>query len=260
MSKPLNNIDDFEEFGHEVLGRRLSFFLDFDGTLSPIAPSPAQAELPQETRELLGRLSRSYPVAIVTGRALADIKEKVGVAGITYGANHGMEIRSAAFEMDYDMGGERRAELKQAALVLRGIEARYDGLVMEDKVSTLSLHYRLLANELEQEFIKELDGLLSPFKERGLVRVTGGKKVIEVRPNVEWNKGRCVEWILGREGFASTYPVYIGDDETDRDGFRAVRAIGASVYVGEQGSEATYHMEQGAVAAFLKWLVEYKDC
>jgi len=265
MSKPLNSTGDFERFGHEVFGRSISLFLDFDGTLSPIAETPARAELPPESREILSRVSMLYPTAIITGRALADIREKVGIYyGITFAANHGMEIRSDpsrvvpdGFEMDYDIGDEKRAALRGAALLLSDIEARYDGLVMEDKGMTLSLHYRLLPEGLREGFKKELDSMLLAFKGRELLRVSGGKLVIELRPRVEWNKGRAVEWIFARKPFSGTYPVYIGDDETDRDGFKAVRELGASVYVGGPDGEALYHMEQGSVAAFLRWLAEF---
>jgi len=239
--------------------------------------------------------------------------EKVGLANITYGANHGMTIRSGpsgtalrpsgttlrpsgttlrpsgtalrpsgttlrpsetasqpsgmtpgsseaalnGFEMDYDVGADRLAELRAAVKVLGAVEARYEGLVMEDKGATLSLHYRQLAGGQVEALMKELDNELAPFKERGLIRVTGGKKVIELRPNVDWNKGRAVEWILEREPFASTCPIYIGDDETDRDGFRAVRGIGVSVYVGAEDKEASYHMEQSSVVGFLSWLIAF---
>ncbi len=303
MSLPLNSHDDFEGFGREVFGqkffgrkfserklpgrklferklpgRKLSLFLDFDGTLAPIAGTPALAELPPASREVLRRLCFIYPVAVISGRGLVDIREKVGLTGITYGANHGMTIRSGpsgpgsrlsgtvsqpsgsacrGFEMDYDVGAERLVELRAAAKVLGAVEARYEGLVMEDKGATLSLHYRQLPGVQVEALMKELDNELAPFKERGLVRVTGGKKVVELRPDVDWNKGRAVEWILGREPFISTYPVYIGDDETDRDGFRAVRGIGASVYVGAEDKDTSYHMEQSSVVGFLRWLIEF---
>ncbi|VAV83295.1 Trehalose-6-phosphate phosphatase [hydrothermal vent metagenome] len=307
--------------------RKLSLFLDFDGTLAPIAETPALAELPLNSREVLSRLSLIYPVVVISGRGLADIMEKVGLANITYGANHGMTIRSGpsgtalrpsgtalrpsgtalrpsgtalrpsgtalrpsgtalrpsgttlrpsetasqpsgmtpgsseaalnGFEMDYDVGADRLAELRAAVKVLGAVEARYEGLVMEDKGATLSLHYRQLAGGQVEALMKELDNELAPFKERGLIRVTGGKKVIELRPNVDWNKGRAVEWILEREPFASTCPIYIGDDETDRDGFRAVRGIGVSVYVGAEDKEASYHMEQSSVVGFLSWLIAF---
>ncbi|VAV83114.1 Trehalose-6-phosphate phosphatase [hydrothermal vent metagenome] len=274
MSAPLNNIEDFEGFGREVVGRRLSgrrlpgrrlsLFLDFDGTLAPIAETPALAELPPGSREVLKRLSSIYPVAVISGRGLADIREKVGLTNITYGANHGMTIRSAppetaskGFEMDYDIGADKLEELKAAAKVLREVEARYEGVLVEDKGATLSLHYRRLEAGQIEALMKELDSELGTFKERGLLRVTGGKKVIELRPAVDWNKGRAVEWILGQEPFASTCPVYIGDDETDRDGFRAVRGIGVSVYVGAEDKDVSYHMEQSSVVGFLRWLIEF---
>ncbi len=128
--------------------------------------------------------------------------------------------------------------------------------MLEDKGATLSLHYRLVDGEQVEDIKRDLSELVGPYKERGLVRVTAGKKVIELRPLIDWDKGRAVEWILGREPFTATFPIYIGDDETDRDGFRAVKGIGASIYVGSEDVEANYHMQQSSVFGFLRWLID----
>ncbi len=128
--------------------------------------------------------------------------------------------------------------------------------MLEDKGATLSLHYRLVDGWQVAGLKKDLSEVVGPFKERGLVKVTTGKKVIELRPQIDWDKGRAVEWILGREPFTSTFPIYIGDDETDRDGFRAVNGIGTSIYVGGEDARASYHMRQSSVLGFLRWLIE----
>ncbi len=120
MSMPLNKLAEFEGFGHEVFGRRFSIFLDFDGTLAPIVETPVLAELSPATREVVDELSRIYPVAIVSGRGLDDLTEKVGLGGVAFAANHGMTIRSATlgkaskgFEMDHDIGGEKSAAIRE---------------------------------------------------------------------------------------------------------------------------------------------------
>jgi len=263
VSISLNSLSGFEGFGYEVFGKKLSVFLDFDGTLAPIAETPELAELSPASREAVGRLSRIYPVAIVSGRGLDDLTEKVGLGCVAFAANHGMAIRSArarqafeGFEMDYDIGREKNAAIRELSKAACGLQRRYEGLMLEDKGATLSLHYRLVDGEQVEGVKRDLSELVDPYKERGLVKVTAGKKVVELRPLIDWDKGRAVEWILGREPFASTFPIYIGDDETDRDGFKAVKGIGASIYIGGEDDEASYHMQQASVLGFIRWLID----
>ncbi len=263
MSIFLDSFSDFEVFGNEVSRKKLSIFLDFDGTLAAIADTPDLARLSPASREAVAGLSSIYPVAIVSGRGLDDLTEKVGLGGVAFAANHGMAIRSAmrgkaaeGFEMDCDIGPKKKAAIRELSKAACELQRHYEGLILEDKGATLSLHYRLVGGEQVAGLIKDLNVLLAPFKERGLVKITTGKKVIELRPQIDWDKGRAVGWILGREPFISTFPIYIGDDETDRDGFRAVKGIGASIHVGDEDDEADYHMQQSSVLGFIRWLVE----
>ena len=240
-------------------GRRLSLFLDFDGTLAPIVARPELARLSYEMKELLRGLVSVYPVTVITGRSLPDIKERVAVDGVVYAANHGMEIWAEGFTMVYDLGREVKGELRVLLRSLREITERFGGTLVENKGATISVHYRLLDPGKRDEFLSEVMRVVQPSVEKGLARITRGKKVVEVRPPVEWNKGRAVEWLLQRSPFVSTWPVYVGDDETDRDGFRAVKRRGTSVFVGGSEEEADFHLEdQDEVRVFLGWLKELR--
>jgi alpha,alpha-trehalase len=233
----------------------LSFFLDFDGTLTPIAGHPDDAILLESMREILVALNRRFPIAIISGRGLADLKEKVNVAGLTYVANHGMEISSDGFSFVYDIGALETDALGAVAGKLATLSASHDGTVLEVKGPTLSIHYRLLDSTRKSSFLKLVASVLRPYDTGGLIRITSGKEVVEVRPTANWDKGSAVEWLMERRRFAGTVPFCMGDDETDEDAFRVIKGIGLSLCVGRRKSGADFYLEdQSEVEALLAFL------
>ncbi|MFQ5329741.1 MAG: trehalose-phosphatase [Thermodesulfobacteriota bacterium] len=251
-------MDDFnaiEEFKERVGGVALSLFLDYDGTLAPIVGRPEDAALSYSMKEVLRRLQRRYPMAIISGRSLDDIMSRVAIKGVVYAGNHGFEIESEAFSYRMEEAQEFKDRLPAIAAKLHSCLSGFKGVIVEDKGLTLSVHYRLVDIREAPGVIEAVNGALASFKAEGRVRVTRGKKVIEVRPPVKWGKGKAVTWILARGPFVETIPVYIGDDETDRAAFRAIKGRGLSIVVGHRWKEADYFLrDQSEVIALLKWL------
>jgi alpha,alpha-trehalase len=253
MSKYINKA--IEEFKERIRGEKVSIFLDYDGTLTPIVGRPESAQLSYLMRELLKKLKKCYPVAIISGRRLDDLQERVGIDGVVYAGNHGLEIYSE--EMSFQIKGARRLKtvLNKITGDLEHIIKDIKGVIIENKGLTASIHYRLIDRRDVPRVIEAVKEKLSPYMEEGKVRVAEGKKVIEVRPSVDWDKGKAVKWILRRGGFKRTLPVYIGDDETDRDAFRVLKDHGISIVVGHGWEDADYFFKgQDEVNGFLKWL------
>lgn len=242
----------------------LFIFLDFDGTLAPIVSTPEKAVLPEAAKKLLKRISENPKIrlAFISGRSLDDIKSKIGIKNAIYAGNHGLQLEGPKIKFEplilprYHMIADRiKKELGQKI-------SRIQGAFLEDKGLTLSLHYRLAKR-------KDISVLKKIFKEtvilylvRNKIRVKSGKMVIEVRPQVEWDKGKVVLWLLARSLFASKgegiLPVYIGDDVTDEDAFRAIKNKGLAIFVGKpKKSHAQYYLkDHNEVQDFLERILE----
>jgi trehalose-phosphatase len=233
----------------------LSLFLDFDGTLTPVAGHPDDAFLSKSMRDILIALNERYRVAIITGRALDDIMGLVKIEGLTYVGNHGMEMSGGDFSFIYDIGPVESEAIARVAKLIVSLVDSYDGAVIEEKVLTLSIHYRLLPANVKPLFLERLEAILSPFLSKGLIKVTGGKGLVEIRPTADWDKGSAVEWLLPRSGFKGSTPLCVGDDVTDEDAFRVLRGKGVSIFVGRRKSRADLYLPgQSGVEAMLAFL------
>lgn len=204
---------------------RLVLLLDFDGTLAPIVDRPELAAMPDRTRRALDRLmaTERVTVAVVSGRGLADVRERAAIPGIAYAGNHGMEIEGAGLHRIHPEAAAARPELEAVAAIIEPALEGIDGAFLEDKGLTLSIHYRLAPDHAEEvrEIVLEAAG-----GKPGLT-ITEGKMVIEVRPRVKWHKGRAVLFLLDQMQPPGDAPVlYLGDDRTDEDAFRALAAWG----------------------------------
>lgn len=222
-----------------LAGRRPVVFLDYDGTLTPIVDDHAGAFLAAEARDALRALSRLCPVAIVSGRGLDVLRGLVGLDSLHYAASHGFEISGP------EGGGEERVtgieflpELDAAERELRAALAGIAGHAVERKRLSIAVHYRQVA-ATDVGALKAIVGRVlaaHPRLRRGL-----GKKVLELQPDVDWDKGRAVLWLLDRLGRAGAdaVPVFIGDDVTDEDAFRALAGRGITVAVRDRGTRPT---------------------
>lgn len=208
--------------------------LDFDGTLAPIVPLPEQAMLPAETRVAIETLAdrRDTRVAVVSGRGLEDVTRRVGISGLYYAGNHGLEIRGPGLERRHEAAIAARPALEECSrrLVHRLAGAR--GVIVEDKALSLSVHYRLVADPTEADAIRSF--VFESCGDLPGLRITEGKKVLEVRPAVTWHKGEALRFLVETLMNVPGAPVlFIGDDATDEDGFRAVGVNGAGIIVAD---------------------------
>jgi alpha,alpha-trehalase len=246
------------EHVQEIAGRsdQLAVFLDYDGTLTPIVSDPQKALLPDSIRQTLKALARQASVAILSGRDLDDVRQRVNVAGIFYAGSHGFDIAGPR--------GLRRQEaieflpaLDVAEKELREKLAGVAGTLVERKRFSIAAHYRNV-NESDLPMVKRIVSEVTA-RHRELRRMEG-KKVYELLPDIDWDKGKAVLWLLEALGLehADVRPIYIGDDRTDEDAFRALGQRGVGILVSEQSrpSAASYSLKDPTdVERFLRELV-----
>lgn len=226
--------------------RRILLCADFDGTITPIRPRPKEAKLGEGIRLLLRKISKhkSFIVGIISGRALKDIEEKVGVKGLIFAGNHGLEIAYKKKRFIYPAAKRYVWLISRIARSLKRGLALFSGAILEEKGLSLSLHYRLVKKRNLPELKKIFFQAVKPYLAAQKIKLTYGKKVWEVRPPIKWDKGRAVLWLRQRLRPRRMFTVYIGDDLTDEDAFRAVNKIGGiSIRVGrKRGSSARYYL------------------
>ena len=206
-----------------LAGTPLSILLDIDGTLAPIAPRPEQARVSPETCHAVADLTTlpGTHVAVVTGRSVEDARRLVPVPHVGVIGNHGFEVLGEEGEVISEPAAHSYLDVVRAAAErLAGPCGEIEGVVLEDKKWTLSVHYRLAPRPTIPGLTDFINQLAS---ELGLV-VTRGKEVLELRPPLKINKGTAaVLWVkkLGTPPGGST--LYIGDDRTDEDAFHELR-------------------------------------
>lgn len=236
-------------YGSEIVtrlaGRELFLCLDFDGTLAPIVEQPELATMPDNIRSLLTELKERYPIAVISGRSLGDIRRRAGLPGLVYGGNHGAEMENGA------PGAGGRTSLEEFLAAAHQAFACLPGIQIEDKGLTASIHFRRVEPMFLGEFLTSFQGIARKFAEK--VRITEGRKVFEIRPHGAIGKGDAVEQLMEGVG-RGRLPLYVGDDTSDEDAFRAVRRAGISVAVGGSPEADYYLRNQGEVQEFLALL------
>ena len=241
---------------------------DYDGTLTPIVGRPDEAVLSPEVRKILGALAEKpgFSVGIVSGRSLAEIEAMVGIEGIYYAGNHGLEIEGPGIKFVSPAAGATQVEIKELVGQLSAKLVGIDGVIIEDKGLSLSVHYRLVKEGEEKQVAEIFTRITSPSLDAGRIRVTSGKKVWEVRPPIDWHKGKAVEAIVQEIkallNLERPLTIYLGDDTTDEDAFRVIhRPEGWSIFVGEENpsSNADYFLNSTSeVTDFLNQLIKLK--
>jgi trehalose 6-phosphate phosphatase len=248
------------------IGRRLLLLSDFDGTLAPIAERPEGALLPEKTREMLRRLSHCHgvTVGIISGRALSDLKARVDLDGLIYAGNHGFEIEGMGLSFINPIASEIRPVFRVICKILSMTLASFKGVFVEDKGITISVHYRQAEENAGQKIQQVVESSLRGPRFAGLLKMTSGKKVLELRPAVSWDKGKAVRLLMKRLGkggrLSGLIPIYLGDDSTDEDVFKVINAygMGLSIHVGSAPvqSLARYYLKSPAeVTIFLGGLL-----
>ena len=170
---------------------------DYDGTLTPIVARPEDALLSADVRDLLTRLSETggYVVGIVSGRSLADLKQMVAIPGLVYAGNHGLEIDGPGIEFVHSEAMAALPALDELFGLLPAALADIPGVAVEHKGLTLTVHYRGVPDAYADAVDDAVTAAARPFVTAQMLRLTQGKKVVEVRPNVEWHKGKAIDRI-----------------------------------------------------------------
>ncbi|OIO37749.1 MAG: trehalose-phosphatase [Candidatus Omnitrophica bacterium CG1_02_49_10] len=241
-------------------GRTLLLF-DYDGTLTPITSSPGEAVFPTGTKQALAALARlGFTVGVISGRSIRDLKSIVGVKGIYYAGNHGLEIEGPGIDYIHAVSSLHIKALRDITGELKERFLDIKGVIIEDKGLSVSVHYRMANGPDILKVKKIFRDIVSPYIDSRKVGRFEGKKVLELRPPTKWDKGSAVKaikrLIISEDtgSRAGDYCVmYAGDDVTDEDAFRVLGRNDISVRVGKKrSSKAAYHLEDtGEVVEFL---------
>ena len=250
-------LDAFDTIAERVGIARLLICLDYDGTLTPLRERPDLAHLPDQTAVLLHDLIRRHPVAVISGRSLADIRAMVNIDGIYYAGNHGYEIEGPVRSgLKHTVGDEYLQDIAAADRELSRLAEAFPGTLLENKVYSLSLHYRRVP---QADRAGLLESVLRVAQGHPMLRLHEGKMVVELRPTEPWHKGEALRHIQSfvADEVGPVIPLFIGDDVTDEDAFALIKGEGIGIRVGdgEHLSVADYRLENpDEVVTFLTQL------
>lgn len=256
-------LDRLPEIAALMAARRVALFLDYDGTLTPIAARPELAVLGPDTRALLDALAARCTLAIVSGRDVRDVRKLVDLDSLIYAGSHGFEIDGPqGWHLEHEQEVRCLPALDAAEAALQAALAAFEGVIVERKHFSVAVHYRLAADG-DTETIKATVAAVGA--QHPELRSLDGKKVRELRPAVEWNKGRAVTWMLDKLGLRppEALPIYIGDDVTDEDAFRALGDSALGIVVRDHAArqtDARYALDDPTeVQTFLRFLCDELD-
>ncbi len=215
--------------------------LDFDGTLAPIVPHPDEAQLLPHARTILQALAHraDTEIALISGRGLDDLRRRIGIPDIYYAGNHGLEIHGPDLDDTVSGALELVPAVQRCFAELQAALGAMHGVYLENKHLSLSVHYRRIDDPHEQQRVVDCVRRIFESDPAGL-RLTSGKRVVEIRPDIDWHKGKALLYIIEEiesvRG-AAMLPVFVGDDRTDEDGFMVLRGKGAGVLVGPRDAQ-----------------------
>jgi trehalose 6-phosphate phosphatase len=206
---------------------------------------------------VLRRLAERGPVALLSGRGREDVASLVGLDELTYAGSHGFDIAGPMLRREV---GDRIPErIDQASEKLRQRLAGIDGVLVEPKRFSVATHFRLAREEDLPRIEQAVDAVASELPD---LRKVPGKKIFELRPALDWDKGHALLWLLETlhvtaDGHLEAVPLYLGDDVTDEDAFRAIEDRGIGILVAEEPREtaASYSLRE-EVRVFLERLAK----
>jgi trehalose-phosphatase len=209
-------------------------------------------------RDVLRSLSKFIRVSLVSGRDMKNVRDKVQLHQLIYAGSHGYQIQGPD-NLSFDKGEDFQKPLDNIQQEIEDVldQSIYKGSEIERKSSAIAVHYRNLdQGDRVGDMESELNKLLQNYPS---LKMDRGKMIFEIKPGIEWHKGKALEWIMDKLNLSEEKyaPVYIGDDTTDEDGFKAISDSGISILVGEHEliSAADYSLNDvDEVYEFLKLL------
>ncbi|XXG87493.1 hypothetical protein AAC387_Pa11g2166 [Persea americana] len=262
----------FDQIINSSKGKQIVMFLDYDGTLSPIVDDPDRAFMSEQMRAAVKQVAKYFPTAIVSGRCRDKVYRFVRLAELYYAGSHGMDIKGPTKGPKYRTG-KKAVIFQPASEFLPMIDEVYKALLektkstpgakVENNKFCVSVHFRCVD---EKRWTSLAEQVRSVLKDYPKLQLTQGRKVLEIRPTIKWDKGKALEFLLDSLGFANcsdVLPVYIGDDRTDEDAFKVLRdrgqGFGILVSKTPKDTNASYSLrEPSEVKDFLDRLVEWK--
>lgn len=232
-------LERFDHLTAALAGRRPAVFLDYDGTLTPIVQRPEMAVLSERGRAVVDAMAKQLPVAVVSGRDRPDVEKLVGLDDVIYVGSHGFDIVVPSGErVENPIGGDYAPLLDEVERRLATGFEPIDGAQVERKKFSIAAHYRNVADADYARFREVLDAVEADHDD---IKEKTGKKVFELQPKLDWDKGKAVLWLLKAlemEG-PDLVPMFFGDDVTDEDAFAALQGRGVSVIVADREDDGT---------------------
>jgi len=247
--------------GTEIISKKGKpvFFFDYDGTLTPIVEKPSLSKLDPVMKDMLFQLSKKHHLAIVSGREIDDLIHQIDIPNIFYAGNHGMQIDGPEISMTLPLIDKYLPIIQNISLYLDEKLSSISGVIIEKKMASIAIHYRMASRE---DFPK-IKSILKTALKGNLkhIRVLKGKKVFEFLPNINWNKGTAVLWIMNALGISwSDHQVYyLGDDTTDEDAFRILKTRGTGILVSKNEQISTADYRLSSYEEVKKWIKCFLD-
>lgn len=227
-------LTDAGALAERIAGRRPAVFLDYDGTLTPIVARPQDAIISERMREVVRDLARRCTVCVVSGRDRKVVQELMGVDDLVVAGSHGFDIWSpGGGTIEREEGSDFAELLGEVRERMRTLVEPVQGALVEPKKTSVAVHYRLV-DEREWPRIESI--VRSEVEAHpDSLRVMAGKMVYEIQPRLEWDKGKAVLYLLQALGLdgQDVVPLYVGDDVTDEDAFRALSGRGIGILVAD---------------------------
>jgi alpha,alpha-trehalase len=249
-------IQSFDEIMRKFDSKRPVVFLDYDGTMTPIVERPEDAILDEKMKQVTKELSKKCIVGIVSGRDRMDVQKRVGLDNLYYAGSHGFDIIGPdGFAKIHTEGEKFISILDKVEQELNTSLEDIEGSQVERKKFSIATHYRRVKSEDDVKKVNQIvDDILAKFDS---LKKSGGKKVIEIQPDIDWHKGKALRWLLQALKLDKDHivPLYIGDDLTDENAFREIKDDGIAILVSDEEKETAAHYllaDTNAVRAFLK--------
>jgi len=250
--------DREEELRQRLAGRRPVVFLDYDGTLTPIVEDPKQAIFSDGMKQAVRRLAGVLPTAVVSGRDLDDVRALVGLDELFYAGSHGFAMAGpGGWREDVERGKEFLPDLDGVESALKEALRGIAGAFVERKSFSLAVHFRQVKEADVAGVEDAVREVMARFKR---LHWSAGKKVFDIKPRADWHKGRALMALLAKRGLSEpdVVPIYLGDDTTDEDAFRAISGRGIGLVVRDENDRPTAAdyglLDTADVERFLGWL------